>query len=87
MGATVCTDEIHAAFVSADRTRTFFHGHSYTGNPLAAAAAVASLQVFESEPVFERIDAIAEDSPGEAGHASRASGRWRRALDWKRCCH
>jgi adenosylmethionine-8-amino-7-oxononanoate aminotransferase len=58
MGATVCTGEIRAAFLGADRTRTFFHGHSYTGNPLAAAAAVASIQVFESEPVFERIDAI-----------------------------
>jgi adenosylmethionine-8-amino-7-oxononanoate aminotransferase len=59
MGATICTAEIHGAFVSADRMRTFFHGHSYTGNPFAAAAAVASLGIFESEPVFERIDAIA----------------------------
>jgi adenosylmethionine-8-amino-7-oxononanoate aminotransferase len=58
MGATVCTAEIHSAFVSADRMRTFFHGHSYTGNPLAAAAAVASLRIFESEPVFERIEVI-----------------------------
>ena len=58
MGATVCTGRIHDAFVSADRTRTFFHGHSYTGNPIAAAAAVASLSVFEREPVFERIEMI-----------------------------
>jgi adenosylmethionine---8-amino-7-oxononanoate aminotransferase len=60
MGATVCTEKIHAAFVSTDRSRTFYHGHSFTGNPIAAAAAVASLQIFESEPVFERIDAIAK---------------------------
>ena len=40
--------------------RTFFHGHSYTGNPFAAAAAVASLKIFECEPVFERIAAIAK---------------------------
>lgn len=59
MGATVCTREIHDAFVSTDRMRTFFHGHSYTGNPLAAAAAVASLRIFEEDPVFERIEAIA----------------------------
>jgi adenosylmethionine---8-amino-7-oxononanoate aminotransferase len=59
MGATVCTREIHEAFVGADRTRTFYHGHSYTGNPIAAAAAVASLEIFESEPVFECIEAIA----------------------------
>jgi adenosylmethionine-8-amino-7-oxononanoate aminotransferase len=58
MGATLCTHEIHEAFVGADRARTFYHGHSYTGNPLAAAAAVASLQIFEREPVFERIEAI-----------------------------
>jgi adenosylmethionine---8-amino-7-oxononanoate aminotransferase len=60
MGATVCTEAIHDAFVSTDRARTFYHGHSYTGNPLAAAAAVASFRIFEREPVFERIQAIAQ---------------------------
>jgi adenosylmethionine-8-amino-7-oxononanoate aminotransferase len=59
MGATLCTPEIHEAFVGADRARTFYHGHSYTGNPIAAAAAVASLGIFEREPVFESIGAIA----------------------------
>jgi adenosylmethionine-8-amino-7-oxononanoate aminotransferase len=58
MGATLCTDEIHDAFVSEDRSRTFYHGHSYTGNPIAAAAGVASLRIFEREHVFERIDMI-----------------------------
>lgn len=58
MGATVSTAEIHDAFVSADRTRTFYHGHSYTGNPLAAAAGIASMKIFESEPVLERIQTI-----------------------------
>jgi adenosylmethionine---8-amino-7-oxononanoate aminotransferase len=58
MGATACTERIHSAFVSEDRSRTFWHGHSYTGNPLAAAAAVASLRVFEEEPVFDRIATI-----------------------------
>src|SRR5579864_7971170 len=60
MGATVCTGEIHRAFVSDDRSRAFYHGHSYTGNSFAAAAAIASLRIFESEPVFERISAIAK---------------------------
>jgi adenosylmethionine-8-amino-7-oxononanoate aminotransferase len=60
MGATVCTSRIHDAFVSEDRSRTFWHGHSYTGNPLAAAAAVASLRVFAEEPVFDRIAMIAQ---------------------------
>jgi adenosylmethionine-8-amino-7-oxononanoate aminotransferase len=55
MGATVCTAAIHETFCAPDRSRTFFHGHSYTANPLGCAAAVASLKIFESEPVFERI--------------------------------
>ncbi len=60
MGATVCTDRIQQMFVNEDSTHTFFHGHSYTGNPLACAAACASLEVFQEEPVFERIGAIAK---------------------------
>ncbi len=58
MGATLCTDQIHGVFRSEDRSRTFYHGHSYTGNPIAAAAGAASLRIFEREPVFERIEAI-----------------------------
>ncbi len=60
LAATVCTEEIHHAFVSEDRSRTFYHGHSYTGNPIAAAAAVASFKIFENEPVFERITKISQ---------------------------
>lgn len=60
LAATVCTAEIHRAFVSDDRNRTFYHGHSYTGNPIAAAAAVASFKIFENEPVFDRIAAISK---------------------------
>lgn len=60
MAATVCTNEVHQAFVGSDPARTFYHGHSYTGNPIAAAAGVASLKIFEREPVFERIAAIAK---------------------------
>jgi adenosylmethionine-8-amino-7-oxononanoate aminotransferase len=58
LAATLCRSEIAAAFSSEDRSRTFFHGHSYSGNPLGCAAAVANLRIFESEPVFERIAAI-----------------------------
>jgi adenosylmethionine-8-amino-7-oxononanoate aminotransferase len=59
MGATLCTDRVESAFRSEDRRRTFHHGHSYTGNALACAAANASLQIFDDEPVFDRIAAIA----------------------------
>jgi adenosylmethionine-8-amino-7-oxononanoate aminotransferase len=59
MGVTVCTDKVEAAFRSENRMHTFYHGHSYTGNALACAAAITSLQIFEDEPVFDRIAEIA----------------------------
>lgn len=57
LGATLCTEAIHQEFSGPGRS--FFHGHSYTGNPLACAAAVANLDIFETEDVFGRIGAIA----------------------------
>jgi adenosylmethionine-8-amino-7-oxononanoate aminotransferase len=59
MGVTLCTDRVAAAFHSENRMHTFYHGHSYTGNALACAAANANLQIFEDEPVFDRIATIA----------------------------
>jgi adenosylmethionine---8-amino-7-oxononanoate aminotransferase len=57
LGATFTTDSIHQEFNGPGRF--FFHGHSYSGNPLACAAAVANLEIFETEDVFARIHAIA----------------------------
>jgi adenosylmethionine-8-amino-7-oxononanoate aminotransferase len=65
LAATLTTDRVHDAFTGADRARAFFHGHSYTANPIACAAANANLQIFDAEPVFERIAAI------ERVHATR----------------
>jgi len=59
MGITLCTDRVETAFRSENRMHTFYHGHSYTGNALACAAANASLEIFEDEPVFDRIRTIA----------------------------
>jgi adenosylmethionine---8-amino-7-oxononanoate aminotransferase len=59
MGVTLCSDRVEAAFRSENRQHTFYHGHSYTGNALACAAAVESLRIFEDEPVFDRIAVIA----------------------------
>lgn len=59
MGVTLCTDQVASAFRSENRLHTFYHGHSYTGNALACAAANASLQIFDDEPVFDRIAATA----------------------------
>src|SRR5215475_6950503 len=59
-GVTVCTDRVESVFRSENRMHTFYHGHSYTGNALACAAANASLQIFEDEPVFGRIASISK---------------------------
>jgi len=58
LAATIVTDEIAQAFRGGPRARAFFHGHSYTGNPIACAAANANLEIFSTEPVFDRIAAI-----------------------------
>jgi len=58
MGVTLCTDRVENVFRSENRKHTFYHGHSYTGNALACAAANASLQIFDDEPVFDRIASI-----------------------------
>ncbi len=50
LAATLATEEIYRAFLGDFRDlKTFFHGHSYTGNPLACAAALACLEIFEKE--------------------------------------
>jgi adenosylmethionine-8-amino-7-oxononanoate aminotransferase len=59
LGATLVTEKIYDAFGGDDPARTFWHGHSYTGNPIACAAAVANLEIFRTGPVFERIAGIA----------------------------
>jgi len=58
LAATICREEVYQAFWNEDRSRAFFHGHSFAGNPLGCAAAIASLKIFENEPVFGRIAAI-----------------------------
>jgi len=59
LGATLTTDEIFEAFYDDyDKLKTFYHGHTYTANPLACAAALASLDVFEKERSLERVPVI-----------------------------
>ncbi len=57
-GATSSTEKIYEAFLSDDRSKTFFHGHSYTGNPVACAAALASLDLFEKPETWDNIRRI-----------------------------
>jgi adenosylmethionine-8-amino-7-oxononanoate aminotransferase len=69
LAATLTTERVYEAFLGAhEEYRTFFHGHTYTGNPLACAAALATLDVFEQERTLDRLKVKIE-----------LLGRWLRA--------
>jgi adenosylmethionine---8-amino-7-oxononanoate aminotransferase len=56
LAATLTSERVYEGFLgSASDGRTFFHGHTFTGNPLACAAALASLEVFEREDTLVRL--------------------------------
>ena len=56
LAATLTTEEIYRAFLgSVEQKRTFYHGHTYTGNPLACAAALANLDLFEQDQTLSRL--------------------------------
>ena len=64
MSATLATEEIWRAFLGEYReSKTFFHGHTYGGNPLAAAVALATLEVFEQEQTLQQM-------PNKSAHLS-----------------
>ncbi len=58
LAATAMSDEIYDAFLSDDRLKTFFHGHSFTANPLGCAVGLASLDVFREEGTLQRIEVL-----------------------------
>ncbi len=58
LAATLATAEIFDAHLSTNRRKTFFHSSSYTANPIACAAAVANLEIWQEEPVLSRIETI-----------------------------
>lgn len=60
LGATSCSSAIYDAFLSDDKSKTLFHGHSYTGNPVACAAANASMDIFDEESTWKNINRIGE---------------------------
>ena len=56
LAATLTTEEVYSAFHgTAAEGKTFFHGHTYAGNPLGSAVALASLRVFDEEATLERL--------------------------------
>ena len=58
LSATLATEQIFEAFLSSDISRAFLHGHSYTANPLACAAAIASWELLQSPSCLKRIGEI-----------------------------
>ncbi len=59
LAATLTTDEIYKAFYAEYKERkTFYHGHTYTANPIACSAALASLEVFKEEKTLKEIEKI-----------------------------
>jgi adenosylmethionine-8-amino-7-oxononanoate aminotransferase len=62
LGVTACVDQIYQAFLSDDQLKTFFHGHSFTANPIACAAALASLDLLEKEECLKKIEWISQEN-------------------------
>jgi adenosylmethionine-8-amino-7-oxononanoate aminotransferase len=58
LGVTLCQQHIYDAFLSDNKLKAFFHGHSYTANPLACSASIASLELFEKEETLKKINTI-----------------------------
>jgi adenosylmethionine---8-amino-7-oxononanoate aminotransferase len=62
LAATLTTQKIFDAFLGDPwEGKTFFHGHTYTGNPLACAAAIASLELFETNRLIDRVQTKSAD--------------------------
>ena len=70
LAATLATEEIFSAFLGRyDELKTFFHGHTYTGNALACAVAIANLELFDSDQVLTRVG-------HRAAHLKRRLHEW-----------
>ena len=58
MSITSCSEKVFNAFLSDDKNKTFYHGHSYTGNPVGCAAALASVDLLVKEETWDNIHRI-----------------------------
>ena len=60
LAATVFSEEIHKVFVDTNFSKTFLHGHSFSANPVACAAALSSLNLFNEDKTFVKIEEISK---------------------------
>lgn len=60
LGVTSCAQFIYDAYVTEDKSKTFFHGHSYTANPTACSAALASMDLMEKKETWRQIEMISK---------------------------
>jgi adenosylmethionine-8-amino-7-oxononanoate aminotransferase len=82
MAATLTTGEVWQAFLgSYSESKSFFHGHTYGGNPLGAAVALATLDVFEEEQTLERL----EPKIARLGEHLRRIGEFPHVGDVRQC--
>lgn len=61
LGITTCTSDIYDAFLSDDKLKTLFHGHSFTANPVACSAALASLDILLEKGTTRSLDMISQN--------------------------
>ncbi len=71
LAATLACEEIYASFLAPTRDKMFFHGHSFTGNPISCAAAVANLKIFADEDVLSKISDFTAIHQRGLEHVSR----------------
>ncbi len=74
LAVTMASPAIYQAHYSTDRAKQFFHSSSYTANPIACAAALANLDVWRDEPVYERIAALTARQAASLAELSEVPG-------------
>jgi adenosylmethionine-8-amino-7-oxononanoate aminotransferase len=74
LGVTACTERIYKAYWDDDGRKTFFHGHSFTANPIACAASNASLDLFEQNETLQKVGYISERNQAFAQQLKQVKG-------------
>jgi adenosylmethionine-8-amino-7-oxononanoate aminotransferase len=75
LAATLCREPLFESFLHTDRSKAFFHGHSFTANPIACAVALESLALIDERDTPRRLDGLGERLEGRLSQslAGRAS--------------